>query len=58
VDVAHYFIQPDQVGAEIARLRQARDAVIEELRRLQNELTTDAPPVQWRCLLQLLNHGC
>ena len=44
VDVAHYFIQPDQVGAEIARLRQARDAVIEELRRLQNDLTSDAPP--------------
>ena len=44
VDVAHYFIQPDQVGAEIARLRQARDAVIEELRRLQNDLTADAPP--------------
>jgi phosphotransferase system enzyme I (PtsI) len=44
VDVAHYFIQPDQVGAEIARLRQARDAVIEELRRLQNELTNEAPP--------------
>ena len=44
VDVAHYFIQPDQVGAEIARLRQARDAVIEELRRLQNDLTAEAPP--------------
>ena len=44
VDVAHYFIQPDQVGAEIDRLRKARDAVIEELTRLQHELTSDAPP--------------
>jgi phosphotransferase system enzyme I (PtsI) len=44
VDVAHYFIQSDQVGAEIDRLRKARDAVIEELTRLQNELTADAPP--------------
>ena len=44
VDVAHYFIQPDQVGAEINRLRKARDAVIEELTRLQHELTADAPP--------------
>jgi phosphotransferase system enzyme I (PtsI) len=32
------------VGAEIDRLRKARDAVIEELTRLQNELTADAPP--------------
>jgi phosphotransferase system enzyme I (PtsI) len=44
VDVAHYFIQPDQVAAEIDRLRQARNAVVEELRRLQHELTSDAPP--------------
>ena len=44
VDVAHYFIQPDQVGAEIGRLRKARNAVVEELTRLQNELTSDAPP--------------
>ena len=44
VDVAHYFIQPEQVEAEIVRLRLARDAVIEELRRLQKDLTDDAPP--------------
>jgi phosphotransferase system enzyme I (PtsI) len=25
VDVAHYFIQPDQVASEIERLRKARD---------------------------------
>ena len=28
VDVAHYFIQPDQVDAEIGRLRTARNAVV------------------------------
>jgi phosphotransferase system enzyme I (PtsI) len=44
VDVAHYFIQPDQVEAEIGRLRTARNAVVEELTRLQTELTSDAPP--------------
>ena len=44
VDVAHYFIQPEQVDAEIARLRQARDAVVDELKRLQKDLTDDAPP--------------
>jgi phosphotransferase system enzyme I (PtsI) len=44
VDVAHYFIQPSQVEAEIGRLRQARDAVVEELKRLQKDLTDDAPP--------------
>jgi phosphotransferase system enzyme I (PtsI) len=44
VDVAHYFIQPSQVEAEIDRLRQARDAVVEELKRLQKDLTDDAPP--------------
>ena len=44
VDVAHYFILPDQVAAEIDRLRQARNAVVEELKRLQIDLTADAPP--------------
>jgi phosphotransferase system enzyme I (PtsI) len=44
VDVAHYFILPDQVAAEIDRLRQARNAVLDELTRLQVELTADAPP--------------
>ncbi|TXI69855.1 MAG: phosphoenolpyruvate--protein phosphotransferase [Limnohabitans sp.] len=43
VDVAHYFIQADQVHAEIGRLRRARDEVIEELQRLQKDLPKDAP---------------
>ena len=43
VDVAHYFIEPEQVSAEIGRLRVARDEVIEEIQRLQKELPEDAP---------------
>lgn len=43
VDVAHYFIEADQVRAEIGRLRRARDEVIEELQRLQKDLPADAP---------------
>jgi phosphotransferase system enzyme I (PtsI) len=44
VDVTHYFIQPDQVQEELQRLRLARDAVVEELQRLQQEMPRDAPP--------------
>jgi len=43
VDVAHYFIDPMQVEAEIARLRQGRDAVIDELHRLQQTIGTMGP---------------
>ncbi len=43
VDVAHYFISPEQVRTEIGRLRRARDEVIEELQRLQKDLPKDAP---------------
>ena len=43
VDVAHYFIEPAQVSSEIGRLRVARDAVIEEIQRLQKDLPPDAP---------------
>ena len=44
VDVAHYFIARDDVDAEIARLRGARDAVAAELSGLQRDLPRDAPP--------------
>jgi phosphoenolpyruvate-protein phosphotransferase (PTS system enzyme I) len=44
VDVAHYFIEPEQVTAEVARIAQARDAVIEEIRRLHQNMPKDAPP--------------
>ncbi len=43
VDVAHYFVKPDQVNAEIQRLRVARDAVVDELQRLQKDMPKDAP---------------
>src|SRR5256885_9835856 len=43
MEVVHYFIRPDQVDAEIDRARGARNAVIDELRRLQDEMPQDAP---------------
>ena len=38
VDVAHYFIQPGQVADEIARVRAGRNAVVEEIHRLQQTI--------------------
>ena len=43
MEVVHYFIRPDQVESEIQRARSARNAVIDELRRLQEEMPKDAP---------------
>ncbi|MBW8847115.1 MAG: phosphoenolpyruvate--protein phosphotransferase [Burkholderiales bacterium] len=43
VDVAHYFVAPDQIQAEIDRLLRARDAVVQELATLRDELPGDAP---------------
>ena len=43
LEVAHYFITAAQVAGEIARVGQARDAVVRELQRLQAELPRDAP---------------
>ena len=43
LDVAHYFITSAQIPTEIARLRQARDAVVQELQRLQHDMPKDAP---------------
>ncbi len=43
VDVVHYFIDADQVTAEILRVRAGRNAVIDELQRLQAEMPPDAP---------------
>ncbi len=43
VDVAHYFVTPDEVRAEIARLLRGRDAVVHELATLKEELPEDAP---------------
>jgi phosphoenolpyruvate-protein phosphotransferase (PTS system enzyme I) len=44
VDVAHYFVSPEQVEAEIARLRDARDEVAAEFEALQRDMPADAPP--------------
>ncbi|MFM7706233.1 MAG: phosphoenolpyruvate-utilizing N-terminal domain-containing protein, partial [Rubrivivax sp.] len=43
VDVAHYYIGPEDADAEVQRLRRARDEVAEELETLQRELPADAP---------------
>ena len=43
-DVAHYFIDPAQAQQEVQRIRAARDAVAEEIARLQRDLPKDAPP--------------
>lgn len=42
-DVSHYFVEPAAVADEIARVRLSRNAVVEEITRLQNELPKDAP---------------
>ena len=42
-DVAHYFIDADKTDLEISRVRSARNAVVEEITRLQHDLPKDAP---------------
>ncbi|MCJ0764599.1 phosphoenolpyruvate--protein phosphotransferase [Variovorax terrae] len=48
MDVAHYFIAAGQVEAEIARVRAGRNAVVEEIHRLQHTIAQmdprEAPP--------------
>ncbi len=47
MDVAHYFIQPEQIEPELLRVRVAKDVVVDELLRLQHGLAgkeaKDAP---------------
>jgi phosphotransferase system enzyme I (PtsI) len=43
LDVAHYFIEPAQVLAEINRVRDGRDAVVEEIGRLQVTIAQMGP---------------
>ncbi|MDO9195520.1 phosphoenolpyruvate-utilizing N-terminal domain-containing protein, partial [Rhodoferax sp.] len=38
VDVAHYFIEPSQVDAEIGRIRAGRNSVVDEIQRLQTSV--------------------
>ena len=44
LDVKHYLIAPDQVEAEIERLKSAVKAVHQELHIIRSELPKDAPP--------------
>ncbi|WP_225782517.1 phosphoenolpyruvate--protein phosphotransferase [Xenophilus sp. Marseille-Q4582] len=56
LDVAHYFIQPWEVDAEIGRLRTARDAVSQELVRLQasvSQMTREETPHELAALLEV-----
>ena len=43
VDVAHYFVLPTQVDAEIERVRAGRNAVIDEIHRLQRTIAHMGP---------------
>lgn len=43
LDVAHYFIEPSQVAAEIHRVCDGRDAVIAEIHRLQTSIAQMGP---------------
>ena len=43
VDVAHYFISAAQIPSEIDRVRSGRDAVVDEIRRLQESITRMGP---------------
>jgi phosphoenolpyruvate-protein phosphotransferase (PTS system enzyme I) len=42
-DVVHYFIEPSQVASEIERIRVGRNAVVDEIHRLQQTITTMGP---------------
>ncbi len=43
VDVAHYFIEPWQAEDEIARVRSGRNAVVDEIHRLQQTIALMGP---------------
>ncbi len=43
LEVSHYFITADQVEAEIDRVRAGRNAVVDELQRLLQDMPKDAP---------------
>ena len=56
VDVAHYFIEPSQVEVEIERVRRARNAVVDEIHRLQKTIDQLGPkeaPHELRALLDV-----
>ena len=43
VDVAHYFIEPAQIEAEIDRVRIGRNTVVDEIHRLQASISNKSP---------------
>jgi phosphotransferase system enzyme I (PtsI) len=43
LDVAHYFIKPEEVETEIDRVRSARNGVVEELQKLQASVALMGP---------------
>jgi len=43
IDVAHYFIKPEEIDAEIDRVRRARNDVADELQRLQGSVALMGP---------------
>ena len=43
VDVAHYFVEAHQIEDEIRRVAAGRDAVVDEIRRLQESITRMGP---------------
>ncbi len=43
VDVAHYFIETGQIEAEIERVRVGRNAVVDEIHRLQHTISLMGP---------------
>jgi phosphotransferase system enzyme I (PtsI) len=55
VDVAHYFINASQVEAEIERVRAGRDAVVEEIQRLQASVAHMGPKEAPHELIALLD---
>src|SRR3954468_11652156 len=42
-DVAHYFIEAKQIPAEIERIRAGRNAVVDEINRLQHTIAAMGP---------------
>jgi phosphoenolpyruvate-protein phosphotransferase (PTS system enzyme I) len=55
VDVAHYFIEPAQIETEIARVRDGRNAVMDEIHRLQQSIVHMGPREAPQELAALLN---
>ncbi len=56
IDVAHYFIEASQVEAEIDRLRLGRNAVVDEIHRLQASIGNMGPketPHELKALLDV-----